>query len=48
VLGTQDQQGVISVLDHGAGKVVHKRMQETLLGALHGDEAWEQVGDGEI
>jgi hypothetical protein len=48
VFGSQNQQGVVSILDYGAREVVHKRMQEALLGAIHGDEAREEVGDGEV
>jgi hypothetical protein len=47
-LGSQDQQGVICILDNGAREVVHERMQQGLFGAFHGNEAREQVGDSKV
>jgi hypothetical protein len=48
VFSSQNQQGIIGVLDHGAWEIVDKGMQKTVTAPFHGDEAGEQVSDGQV
>jgi hypothetical protein len=46
VFSSQDQQSIVSILNHRTWKVVNKRVQQAVAACLHGDEAGEEVGDG--
>jgi hypothetical protein len=48
VFGSQNQQGVVGVLDDRAWEVIDEGMQEPVLRTFHGNKAGEQVGDSEI
>jgi hypothetical protein len=48
VFSSQDQKGIICILDHRTWKVVNKRVQQAVATRLHGDEAGEEVGDGQV